>query len=76
MKRLLKIGLIFIVNYLFIGFTSNAQNNITSYQYWFDNDYNSQIYTTVAPVENLQLDTAIPIETLSDGVSFFITKTY
>ena len=71
MKRLLKIGLVFIVNYLFLGFSSNAQNNISSYQYWFDSDYNSQIYTTVSPTENLQLNTAIPLETISDGLHIF-----
>ena len=71
MKRLIKIGLIFIANYLFISFSSNAQNNISSYQYWFDSDYNSHIYTTVAPTENLQLNTAISLETLSDGLHIF-----
>jgi len=71
MKRLLKIGLIFIVNYLFLGFSINAQNNISSYQYWFDSDYSSQIYTTVSPTENLQLNAAISIETIPDGLHIF-----
>ena len=71
MKRLLKIGFIFIVNYLFLGFYINAQNNISSYQYWFDSDYSSQISTTVAPTENLQLDAAISLETIPDGLHIF-----
>ena len=71
MKRLLKIGLIFFVKYLFIGFSINAQNNISSYQYWFDSDYSSHIYTTVAPTENLQLDTSISVETIADGLHIF-----
>ena len=71
MKRLLKIGLLLIVNYLFIGFSSNAQNNISRYQYWFDSDYNSHIYTTVAPTENLQLNTAIALENIADGLHIF-----
>lgn len=70
MKQL-KIGLIFIVNYLFLGFSCYAQNNISSYQYWFDNDFSSQIYTTVSPVENLQLNTAILLENITDGLHIF-----
>lgn len=71
MKRLLKIGLIFIASYLFIGYHSIAQNNISNYQYWFDNDFSSQVYTTVTPTENLELHAAISLETLSDGLHVF-----
>lgn len=71
MKRLLKIGLIFLTNYLFIGFNSMAQNNISSHQYWFDNDFGSNTYTSVSPTENLELNTAISLETLSDGLHVF-----
>lgn len=48
-----------------------AQNNISSYQYWFDSDYSSQISTTVSPTENLELNTAISLETISDGLHIF-----
>ncbi|WNH13620.1 T9SS type A sorting domain-containing protein [Thalassobellus suaedae] len=71
MKKLLKIGLIFFINYLFLGSYSMAQNNISRYQYWFDNDYGSNIYASVSPVENLELNTDIPLETLSDGLHIF-----
>ena len=68
MKRPLKIGLVFIMNYLFLGLYCNAQNNISSYQYWFDSDYNSQIYTTISPTVSLELNTAISLETITDGL--------
>ncbi len=71
MKRLLKIGLIFFTNYIFIESNCIAQNNISSYQYWFDNDYGSNIQTAISPTENLVLNSAIPLETLSDGLHIF-----
>jgi len=58
----------------FFYFTDLTDTNISAYQYWFDNDFNSHIYTTVSPVENLQLNTAIPIEALSDGLHVFNIK--
>lgn len=71
MKQLLKIWLIFFTNYLFIGFNCMAQNNISSYQYWFDNDYGSNTYASVTPTENLELNTAISLETIPDGLHVF-----
>jgi hypothetical protein len=71
MKRLIKNGLIFIVNYLFICFSSNAQNNISSYQYWIDNDYGSKTYVSVTPTENLELNTTVSLETITDGLHSF-----
>ena len=71
MKRLLKIGLLFFTNYLFVGFYCIAQNNISSYQYWFDDDFGSNTYTSVSLTENLVLNTAIPLETVSDGLHVF-----
>jgi len=71
MKRLLKIGLLFFTNYIFVGFYCIAQNNISSYQYWFDSDFSSRVYTSVSPTENLVLNAAIPLETVSDGLHVF-----
>ena len=48
-----------------------AQNNISNYQYWFDNDYGTNIHTSVSPTENLVLNTALPLETVSDGLHIF-----
>ena len=56
---------------MFIGFNSMAQNNISSYQYWFDNDFGLNTYISVSPTENLELNTAISLETLSDGLHVF-----
>jgi len=71
MKRLLKIGLLFFVNCLLTGFNSHAQNKITGYQYWFDNDFSSRKLTMVSPVEKLELNSAISLETMTDGLHSF-----
>jgi len=71
MKRLLKIGLIFFTNYLFIGINGMAQNTISSYQYWFDNDFGTRTHTSVSPTVNLDLNTSISLETISDGLHVF-----
>ncbi|MEL0455546.1 T9SS type A sorting domain-containing protein [Flavobacteriaceae bacterium SZ-1-7] len=71
MKRLLKIGLLFFTNYLFVGFYCMAQNNISSYQYWFDNDYGVNTHTMVSPMENFELNSAISLETITDGLHVF-----
>jgi len=68
MKRFIKTGLIFIVQCLFIGFSSNAQNKITSYQYWFDNDYNTNNIVPVTPAEQANLATMLPLENMNGGL--------
>lgn len=59
------------MHYLFFGFNSIAQNNISSYQYWFDNDYYSQIFVAVPPIENLDMNAAIPLEDITNGLHKF-----
>jgi len=71
MKRLLKLGPLFFTNYLFIGFYGMAQNNISSYQYWFDDNYGSNTYALVSSTENLELNTAISLEAITDGLHVF-----
>lgn len=74
MKRILEIGLLFFVNCLLTSFNSNAQNKITAYQHWFDNDYSSRKLTMVSPVEHLELDAAISLETITNGLHSFTIR--
>lgn len=74
MKYLFKIGLIFTVCFLLKGFNGNAQNKINSYQYWFDNDNSTSSLTMVSPTEQLQLNEAIPLETITSGLHSFTIR--
>lgn len=74
MKNLREIGLILIVNCLIAVFCGNAQNSITDYQYWFDNDYASSLVEAVSPTELLQLNTDVSIETVPGGLHTFTIR--
>lgn len=68
MKLLSKAGLIFIVHCFVAVFSGNAQNKITSYQYWFDNEYNTNERVSVTPAEQVNLTTLIPLENMRPGL--------
>ena len=71
MNQFIKTGLIFIVHCLFIVISSNAQNKITSYQYWFDNEYNTNEIVIVTPAEEMNLLTMLRIENLNGVLNIF-----
>lgn len=52
-------------------FRSYSQNDIESYEYWFDNDYNSHITIGVAPTSYLNLNSQINISGISLGMHIF-----
>lgn len=58
---------------LFILFTSIClgQNNITEYEYWFDNDYSNKTSTNVSPVAQLNLNSNIPTNGIPNGIHVF-----
>ncbi len=74
MKRLLQFGLIFFANCLLTINSGKAQNTITAYQYWFDNDYSINTVSHVPPAEQLQLETAIPLASISKGLHVFTIR--
>lgn len=50
---------------------NNTVNNITEYEYWFDNNYASKVNTTITPQKILNLNTGLSVSTLQQGVHVF-----
>jgi PKD repeat protein len=50
------------------GATSSSANNITAWQYWFDNQYTSVITTPITPSGTFNLNSNIDASALSDGL--------
>ncbi|MDO9153473.1 MAG: T9SS type A sorting domain-containing protein [Paludibacter sp.] len=48
--------------------TTHAQNKIAGYEYWFNNNYASKTLTTVAPIQQLNLNLNVPTTGLSSGL--------
>ena len=48
-----------------------AQNKINQYEYWFDTNFSGRTITSIAPVQNYQLNTAIQTTGLSTGLHTF-----
>jgi hypothetical protein len=46
-------------------------NDIVSYEYWFDQDFNSKTAVSVSPVENLNLNSLLSAVVLSPGLHTF-----
>lgn len=51
-----------------MGISIFAQNKITSYQYWFDNDYSTRETVNVTPEELVNLTALLPLENLNPGL--------
>ncbi|MBK9793184.1 MAG: M4 family metallopeptidase [Sphingobacteriales bacterium] len=47
---------------------NNAVNNITDYEYWFDDNYAGKVSTTVSPQKILNLNTGVSATSLQPGV--------
>jgi len=60
-----------IILFVAITVSSFAQTTITSYEYWFDNDYLSKKATNVTPVADLQLTSSISTHSLAVGLHTF-----
>lgn len=43
-------------------------NTITAYEYWFDNDYPSKIFTSITPTQEASLNTTIPTDNFENGL--------
>ncbi len=48
-----------------------TDSNIVAYQYWFDNDIDTNTLVVTAPVQYMQLTEMIPIENIEEGLHVF-----
>jgi PKD repeat protein len=65
---------VFIILFLFISFNILAQNQINAYQYWFNNDFEQAIITTLSPGQSINLQTDIDASELSHGIQIFYVR--
>ncbi|MCW8914135.1 MAG: hypothetical protein OQK06_12485, partial [Flavobacteriales bacterium] len=49
----------------------NAQNKLSAYEYWFNNDYANAQVVNFTPATQHELTTPIDASTLNDGVNVF-----
>ena len=54
---------------VFICFWVKAQNDLVSYEYWFNNDYANVIGNTFSTASSHELDTDIDVSSLPDGIN-------
>jgi len=54
--------------------SSGLGNNITEYQYWFDDDFDNAVNQTVSPTQNYQMLTDIDASALNPGVHIFYIR--
>jgi hypothetical protein len=66
--------LLFFFCMLWIEIGLFAQNKLTEYEYWFDNDYSAKITSQITPTTTYQWQTTIPCEQLSVGIHTFNTR--
>ncbi|GHT54373.1 hypothetical protein FACS189446_3860 [Bacteroidia bacterium] len=57
-----------------MGVSLFAQNKLTGYEYWFDNDYSVKVSAQITPATTYQWQTNIPCEQLSTGVHTFHSR--
>ncbi|MGC9352703.1 MAG: T9SS type A sorting domain-containing protein [Mariniphaga sp.] len=57
-----------IILLLFFGAGVYAQNNIKSWEYWFNSDYASVVNEDVAGIQKLDVNEMIDVSTLGDGM--------
>lgn len=67
-KRLLKL---FLSLFLLIHSNVLAQNKIKSYEYWFDDNYNSNIQTLLVPDSEINIISTISVLALTPGLHTF-----
>jgi hypothetical protein len=60
-----------IIAFLFFGIISWGQNKIQSYEYWFNGNYAAKQQQSVTPAARYTLNTAVPTNTLSEGLHIF-----
>ncbi len=56
---------------LICNITTRAQNNIRSYSYWFDNDIEGSVTTSITPVSQYTLNGSFSTEGISTGIHTF-----
>lgn len=62
-----------ILIFLLLVYSAQAQNNITGYEFWLDDDYPNKTTAEVAPAEEIVLDDFLDLSELSSGFhTFFI----
>ncbi|GHT51388.1 hypothetical protein FACS189440_20340 [Bacteroidia bacterium] len=57
-----------------MGVSLFAQNKLTGYEYWFDNDYSAKTSAQITPATTYQWQTNIPCEQLSAGIHTFNSR--
>lgn len=62
---------LFYFVWLLCSFTLKAQNQIKTYEYWFDYNYSKRISVLVSPTQIFSLNTSIPVGTLANGFHSF-----
>ncbi len=50
---------------------TQAQNNIRSYSYWFDNDIEGSVTTSITPVSQYTLNGSFSTDGISTGIHTF-----
>ncbi|GHT64340.1 hypothetical protein AGMMS50239_21860 [Bacteroidia bacterium] len=66
--------LLFLLCMLWVGVGLPAQNKLTGYEYWFDNDYSAKASAPIVPAATYRWQTMIPCEQLSAGIHTFNTR--
>jgi PKD repeat protein len=60
--------LYFLIILGLVFYQTHAQNHIQQYEYWFNDDYNQRITTTLLPIVNVDLSLQISASSLPDGI--------
>ncbi len=60
-----------LILFLFVASTLSAQNKLSAYEYWFNNDYANAQVVNFTPATQHELNTPIDASTLNDGVNVF-----
>jgi PKD repeat protein len=66
MKNSFILSLLILFSKIIVG-----QNNISKYEYWFDNDYSNKTITSISPTNQLNLNSMVPTTGLSKGIHVF-----
>ena len=62
---------VFILFVMLLAATLKGQNQIASYEYWFNNDYANAIQVSVTPAQKINLKQNIDASSLANGVHVF-----
>ena len=66
--------LIFLIFFTVLSVLGISQNNISTYQYWFDDNFSGAISNTVVPEQNFNLNSDIDASGLNTGVHLFYIR--